>query len=240
MRILAIESSSMTASAAIMTDDVLTAEFTTNYKQTHSQTLLPMIDDMCKITQIPIETIDLIAVSSGPGSYTGLRIGSATGKGIGLALDKPVVSVPTLEAMALNVIGTDRLVCPIMDARRGNVYTGIFGFEYDKCGMTGGLITFLSVSLMSMEELADKINETGMPVMFLGDAVMTCRGMIAEKIQNSYIFAPANMSMPRASSVAVRGAQLAAKGFAADAREHVPDYLGPSQAERKYTGKSEV
>ena len=89
MKILAIESSSITASAAIVTDDCLTAEYTINHKKTHSQTLLPMLDEIVKMTEADLETIDAIAVSGGPGSFTGLRIGSATGKGLGLALDKP-------------------------------------------------------------------------------------------------------------------------------------------------------
>lgn len=88
MRILAIESSAVTASVAILTDDVLTAEYTVNYKKTHSQTLLPMIDEICKMTETEPESFDLIAVSQGPGSFTGLRIGAATGKGMALALDK--------------------------------------------------------------------------------------------------------------------------------------------------------
>ena len=84
MRILAIESSAVTASVAILTDDVLTAEYTVNYKKTHSQTLLPMIDEICKMTETEPESFDLIAVSQGPGSFTGLRIGAATGKGLSL------------------------------------------------------------------------------------------------------------------------------------------------------------
>ena len=107
MRILAIESSAVTASVAILTDDVLTAEYTVNYKKTHSQTLLPMIDEICKMTETEPESFDLIAVSQGPGSFTGLRIGAATGKGIALALDKKMVAVPTLKAMAYNVSETD-------------------------------------------------------------------------------------------------------------------------------------
>ena len=92
MRILAIESSAVTASVAILTDDVLTAEYTVNYKKTHSQTLLPMIDEICKMTETEPESFDLIAVSQGPGSFTGLRIGAATGKGMALALDKKMAA----------------------------------------------------------------------------------------------------------------------------------------------------
>lgn len=102
MKVLAIESSAVTASVAIMTEDTLIAEYTINYKKTHSQTLLPMIDEICRMTETDVSDIDIVAVSDGPGSFTGLRIGAATGKGIALAKNKPMVAVPTLEAMAYN------------------------------------------------------------------------------------------------------------------------------------------
>ncbi len=129
MRILAVESSAVTASVAILTDNVLTAEYTINYKKTHSQTLLPMIDEICKMTETEPESFDLIAVSIGPGSFTGLRIGAATGKGMALALGKDMAAVPTLEAMAYNVYGSSKVICPVMDAKRQHLYTGIYDFD---------------------------------------------------------------------------------------------------------------
>ena len=132
MKVLAIESSAVTASVAIMTEDTLIAEYTINYKKTHSQTLLPMIDEICRMTETDVSDIDIVAVSDGPGSFTGLRIGAATGKGIALAKNKPMVAVPTLEAMAYNLIGDDRLICPVMDARRKHLYTGLYRFNGGK------------------------------------------------------------------------------------------------------------
>ena len=129
MRILGIESSSLVASAAIVTDDILTAEYTVNFKKTHSQTLLPMIDEIVTMTETELGSIDAIAVSGGPGSFTGLRIGSATAKGLGLALKKPLIHVPTVDALAYNLWGAAGLVCPIMDAKRSQVYTGIYRLE---------------------------------------------------------------------------------------------------------------
>ena len=126
MKILGIESASLTASAAIWEDDLLTAEYTVNYKKTHSQTLLPMIDEIVTMTETDLETLDAIAVSGGPGSFTGLRIGSATAKGLGLALQKPLIHVPTLDAMAYEHFGTDRVICPMLDARRSQVYCGLY------------------------------------------------------------------------------------------------------------------
>ena len=128
MKILALDSSGLVASAAIVEDDVLIAEYTTDYKKTHSQTLLPMLDEIRQMIDLDLHTIDAIAISAGPGSFTGLRIGAATAKGLGLALNLPLVEVPTLEGLAFNRLGTDKLVCPIMDARRNQVYTGIYEF----------------------------------------------------------------------------------------------------------------
>ena len=129
MKILGIDSSGLVASAAIADEKNIIAEFTVNNKQTHSQTLLPMIEKVVDMSGIELEQIDAIAIAAGPGSFTGLRIGSATAKGIGLALKKPVVSVPTLEGLAYRVSVFDGIICPIMDARRNQVYTGIYKMD---------------------------------------------------------------------------------------------------------------
>lgn len=131
MKILAIESSSLVASVAVTEDGVTVAEYTVNFKKTHSQTLLPMIDQIAAMTELDMDSVDAIAVSGGPGSFTGLRIGSATAKGLGLALKKPLIHVPTLDAMAWNLYGASGLICPVMDARRNQVYTGLYRFEKD-------------------------------------------------------------------------------------------------------------
>ena len=129
MRILALDSSGLVATVAIVEDEQTVAEYTVNYKKTHSQTLLPMLDEIVKMTEFDLNTIDAIAVAGGPGSFTGLRIGSATAKGLGLALNKPLIHVPTVDGMAYNLFGCKGLICPIMDARRNQVYTGIYRFE---------------------------------------------------------------------------------------------------------------
>ena len=116
MKILAIDSSSLVATVAVMQDDIMVAEYTINHKKTHSQTLLPMIDEIVRMAEICLDDIDAIAVSAGPGSFTGLRIGSATAKGLGLVWKKPLIHIPTVDAMAYNLYGTDKIICPIMDA----------------------------------------------------------------------------------------------------------------------------
>ena len=114
MKILAIDSSGMVASIAVVEGEKLIGEFTVNYKKTHSQTLLPMLDELAKMIELDLDTIDAIAVAAGPGSFTGLRIGSATAKGLGLALDKPLISVPTVDGLAYNLFSSSTLVCPLM------------------------------------------------------------------------------------------------------------------------------
>ena len=130
MKLLAIDSSGLVASVAVIEEETLVAEYTMNYKKTHSQTLLPMLEEIKKSIDLDLSSIDAIAVAAGPGSFTGLRIGSATAKGLGLALDKPLISVPTVDALAYNLYDTDEdtIICPIMDARRKQVYTGMYCF----------------------------------------------------------------------------------------------------------------
>lgn len=196
MNILAIETSSLVASAAIVSDDIMIAEYTMNYKKTHSQTLLPMIDEICRLTEYDINNIDYIAVSAGPGSFTGLRIGSATAKGLGLALDKPLVHVPTVEAMAYNIYDTESLICPIMDARRNQVYTGIYRNK------RGQVTAVKNQCAVSIDELIDTLNKMEENVIFLGDGVPVFADIIDEKLKSIHTYAPPHINRQRAGAVA--------------------------------------
>lgn len=226
MKILGIESSSLVASVAVVTDDVLTAEYTVNFKKTHSQTLLPMIDEIVRMLDMDLETIDAIAVSGGPGSFTGLRIGSATAKGLGLALDKPLIHVPTVDAMAFNLYGAADLICPMMDARRNQVYTGLYrnrsAFEVVKAQCA-----------MDVKELVKELNELGEKVIFLGDGVPVYEAAVRDLITVPYEFAPAHVNRQRGGSVAAMGSWYYAQGRTETAGEHQPDYLRKAQAERE-------
>ena len=134
MRILALDSSGLVATVAIVEDEQTVAEYTVNYKKTHSQTLLPMLDEIKKMIELDMKSIDAIAVTKGPGSFTGLRIGCATAKGLGLALDCPLLAIPTVDALAYNMYGSHAIICPLMDARRDQVYTGLYRFEKTDSG----------------------------------------------------------------------------------------------------------
>ncbi|MCI8956732.1 MAG: tRNA (adenosine(37)-N6)-threonylcarbamoyltransferase complex dimerization subunit type 1 TsaB [Eubacterium sp.] len=231
MRILAIDSSSMVATVAVTTDGVLNAEYTINHKKTHSQTLLPMIDEICKTIELEMESIDAIAISGGPGSYTGLRIGSATAKGFGLALNKPIINVPTMDALAYNMLSSQYIVCPIMDARRGQVYTGIYRFDGTE------MVTIKEQCIIMIDELMYELDKIGMPVMFLGDGVDTQKETIETKMSSEHYYAPASMNRHKASALASLAEIYYQNGKYENAGEHKPEYLRLSQAERELKEK---
>ena len=129
MKILAIEASGLVAGCAVLDGEILSADYNIQHKKTHSQSLVPMMDEVRTMLGMELDTVDAIALSGGPGSFTGLRIGAATAKGLGLALNAPLIPVPTVDAIAYNLYGTDALVCPLMDARRQQTYTGLFRWE---------------------------------------------------------------------------------------------------------------
>ena len=226
MKILGIDSSSLVASVAIVTDDVLVAEYTVNFKKTHSQTLLPMFDEVAAMVELDLHTIDAIAVSGGPGSFTGLRIGTATAKGLGLALKKPLIHVPTLDAMAYNLWGSSRLICPVMDAKRNQVYTGIYRCQ-------SGLEVLKTQCAMDIQELTEELKETAQKVVFLGDGVPVYRDLLEAKLRENCEFAPAHNNRQRAAAVAALGGEYLKQGKTVPAAEFRPDYLRKSQAERE-------
>ena len=235
MTIIGLDSSGIVASAAIVTDDVLVAEITMEYKKTHSETLVPMLDEIVKTSNTDLKDIDAIAIAAGPGSFTGLRIGSATAKGLAYALNKPIVSVPTTAGLAYNFFGSIEIICPIMDARRNQVYTGIYTFENDR------LLTLYDQHPLDIEELTDKLNKEyqGKRVIFLGDGVSKYKDTINEKLELTHIFAPANLNKQHAASVAVLGGKLYSEGKTETAFDHAPVYLRLSQAERERKEKME-
>lgn len=230
MKILGLDSSGLVASVAIVKNDELVAEYTTNYKKTHSQTLLPMLDELRRMIELDLQTIDAIAIASGPGSFTGLRIGSATAKGLGLALDKPLVEVPTLEGMAWNLYGSDRIVCPLMDARRNQVYTAAYTFVQEGEGFL--LNTVIPQGPVDIHEMLEKLVGLGRPVIFLGDGVPVYHGAICEQQGLQYALATPGNNRQRAASIAALGAVYFAKGQTVSAAEHRPEYLRRSQAEQ--------
>lgn len=241
MKVLAIDSSGMTATVAVVEDTQTIAEYTVNFKKTHSQTLLPMIDTMGKMIELDLKSIDAIAVAGGPGSFTGLRIGSATAKGLGLALEKPLIHVPTVDGLAYNLYGCQDIICPIMDARRKQVYTGMYTFarrELEGSKQTELVLDVLEAQNASpIDELIERLNIHGRPVVFLGDGVPVYQDVIREKMRVPFSFAPASANRQRAAVVGALGIQYYKEGKFETAMEHQPDYLRVSQAERERAEK---
>jgi len=245
MKLIGIDSSGLVASVAIMEENKLVAEYTVNNKKTHSQTLLPMLEEIVKNAGLDMSEIDAIAIAAGPGSFTGLRIGAATAKGLGLALKKPIVPVSTVDALAYNLYGTDALVCPIMDARRNQVYTGVYEFvkanradgengENPACmHQTCDMNVIKEACAVPIEEIAEFINKSNREVIFLGDGVPVFAEQLKGLMKVPYSFAPAHLALQKAGCVAGLGMEKFKAGFYEDAAAHSPEYLRLSQAERE-------
>ncbi|MCH5268410.1 MAG: tRNA (adenosine(37)-N6)-threonylcarbamoyltransferase complex dimerization subunit type 1 TsaB [Lachnospiraceae bacterium] len=227
MKILGIDSSGLVASAAVLSEGSIVAEFTVNNKQTHSQTLLPMIEQVINMSGISLEELDAIAVASGPGSFTGLRIGASTAKGLGLALEKPIIPVPTLEGLAYRLAGMDGVVCPLMDARRNQVYTGIFRVQDHRLQVVS------EQKAVDIHEMIQELNELGEKVTLLGDGVPVQRETLQEELTVPWQEAPVHLSRQSAAAVVALAAIYWKEGKIETADEHRPEYLRKSQAERE-------
>ena len=232
MKVLAIDSSGLVASVALVTEDELIAEHTINYRKTHSQTLLPMLDEIVKMTNIDLTELDAIAISKGPGSFTGLRIGAATVKGLAMVLDIPVIPVATVDGLAYNLYQTNSIICPLMDGRKNQVYTGLYKWVDNEFKV------LLEQKALDIEEISKEINKTEEEVTFLGDGVKVFEDQIKEMVEVNYNFVPAHLSRQRAGAIGALGIEYYKKGILMDADEFVPTYLRMSQAERELARKN--
>ncbi|MBQ4524129.1 MAG: tRNA (adenosine(37)-N6)-threonylcarbamoyltransferase complex dimerization subunit type 1 TsaB [Lachnospiraceae bacterium] len=226
LKLLAIESSGNVASVAILEQGKMIAELTMNNKKTHSTTLLPMIDQMIKMCEKDLADFDAIAVTRGPGSFTGLRIGAATVKGLGLAMELPVIPVSTLECLAMNVSESNDIICPIMDARRNQVYTAAYEVK------DGRLQEVLKEEPMDIKDLIEKLKVLEKNVLFLGDGVAVYRNVIAQELKERACFAKEHNMVQRASSLAVLAKEKWEQRVTS--KEFHLEYLRASQAEREW------
>lgn len=223
MLILAFESSAKAASVALCDDDKLISQYSQCSGLTHSRTLLPMAEDMLKNAELKLQDVELIAVAHGPGSFTGIRIGVSTVKGLAWALEKPCVGVSTLEAMAWHALSAGGYVCPVMDARRSQVYNALFKIQ------DGKPVRLCEDRAISLEELAAELHTLAAPVFLVGDGAELTRAFLAEKNIDCRV-APENLLWQSAWGVAQ--AALDNKEFGS-ADSLLPVYLRLSQAERE-------
>ncbi|MDW7671260.1 MAG: tRNA (adenosine(37)-N6)-threonylcarbamoyltransferase complex dimerization subunit type 1 TsaB [Bacillota bacterium] len=228
MKILAVESTSMAAGAALIQEDRLIGEIRTNHKKNHSEQLLPMVDQLLQLCDISLSAIDAFAVSLGPGSFTGIRIGVATVKGLAQALNKPVIGVNTLEALAWQAAAFNGWVIPIMDAQRNLVYTASYSFEVDQAA------TIIEPDVLHIQELMAVLNETKGALYLLGDALPLHRERLKKGLGDRVHFALPIHAMPSASALAQCALKKALAGEGVPAAQIQPVYLRTSQAEKVY------
>lgn len=233
MKILAVDTTASPVSVAILTDGFLTGEFFLNTKTTHSQTLMPLIDTILKTTNTKINDIDVFAVNAGPGSFTGVRIGVASVKGIAMPFDKKCASVSTLEAMAYGMPYTDGIVCAVMDARCNQVYNALFSLD-------NGKITRLTDDrALSVNELSEELVKYSDKIYLVGDGADLCYKAYSENLKN-VILTPANIRYQHAYGTAKVAEKLADENKLCSSDVLMPIYLRLPQAERELNAKQKV
>ncbi len=205
--------------------DGLIAEYALNIAETHASRLMPMIDEVLKDAHLTITEMEAIAVGLGPGSFTGLRIGIATAKGLAMALNKPIVGIPTLDALAHNLSCKLGLICPILDAKRGEIYAALYRYHGDTLEkLTENLV-------LPMRELLTRINE---PVIFLGDAINIYRDLIEEKLGERASLAPHYLRLPRAANLAALALEKLKAGEEGNLHRIKPLYVRRADAEVRW------
>lgn len=225
----------MAGSVALIDGEELIAEYLLNIETTHSERLLSAIDRIMRDAKIQMDDIDGFAISIGPGSFTGLRIGTSTVKGLAFAASKPVAGILTLDAMAENLLFTDHLICPILDARKKEVYTALYKRDEEN-----KLKKFTPDLAIKPKDLLKRIEEK---VVFLGNGIRVYHTLIKEELRDLALFAPSNLGFPRAGNVARLSVDEFEKDNILDLDTFTPFYIRPSEAEiiaRKAREKDKV
>lgn len=228
MRVLAIETATIAGSAAVVDDEEgLIGEVRVDVRIAHAERLMPSIEWLLKTTQVSIKDIDAFAVSIGPGSFTGLRIGLSTAKGFSYAARRPLVPVLTLDAFARTLPYCAYMICPMLDARRNEVYAALYKWQDDRC------LKIMPESAISPVELLKLIQE---PVVFMGDGTKTYSELITSTLNENAIYAPSSKMSPSASTVAELAIEQIKAGLSTDPVSLVPYYIRKSEAEINWKG----
>ena len=233
MKILALESSAKAASCALLEDDAVVGEFFLRTGQTHSQTLMPMAERLLEMGGVSTDSLDLLAVSAGPGSFTGLRIAMAAAKGMAMARDIPCCGVSTLEALAWNLRGFAGTAAAVMDARRDQVYAALFALE------AGEVRRLTQDDALAVADLGKLLAGVKKPVWLVGDGALLCYNQLLEELPDLRL-APAHLLLQRASSVGALARQTARAGGAVSCGELTPSYLRLPQAQRELLARQET
>lgn len=229
MKILAVDTSSFPASVAICDDGVILGEYVIRNQRKHSQNIMVMIERLLCDLAIDVSAIDVFAATTGPGSFTGLRIGISTVRALAQAMNKPVVSINTLKALAYNLSYTDEVIIPMLDARRDEVFTAAYQFK------DNDIIELTEPCVMTIDEIADKYK--GRKTVLLGDGVL----MHCEELEtHGFKFAPIQLMETRASALCVAAMDAVRKNELCDYNGVTPLYLRKSQAERELLEKQKA
>lgn len=226
MKVLGLDTSTLMTTCGVIDENILLGEYSLNQDMSHSEKLVPMVKDVLDNLQIKIEDIDVFGVSTGPGSFTGLRIGIATIKAFAHIFDKPIVGVSTLEALAFNLPYND-VVVPMIDARRDRVYTGIYKWEGKD------LISIMEPTVMEIDTLLDLLDKNHENIVVNGDGSLLFKERILSKLKDKVRFATIGQNMCRASSICELALYKYKKGIVDDYFALAPDYLRESQAQRE-------
>ncbi|MGL6105564.1 tRNA (adenosine(37)-N6)-threonylcarbamoyltransferase complex dimerization subunit type 1 TsaB [Romboutsia sp.] len=230
MKVLGIDTSSMAASVAVIEDNKLICEYTINTKKTHSQKLMPMIENMLRISDIDVNEMDMIAVCEGPGSFTGLRIGMATAKAIAHVNNLPIVGVNSVELLAGNMDLCDKKICSILDAQRTQVYMGQYKLENEE------LVELKGVDVVEIEELIEELKNSNEDWILVGEAVYKYEDKLKET--NNIHIPASSHNVNRASSLCSIAIKKYNKNIAIhDCYSINPMYVRKSQAEVQYDEK---
>ena len=225
MTLLALDTTGSVAGAALVTNEKVLAEINLDVGKTHSQTIMPMVANLLDMTGLSLEQLNYIACSSGPGSFTGLRIGAATAKALAHGADKKIIPVSTLDAMAYNVYDASKLVVPIMDARRERVYTCFYRLE------DGVMRRLTEPMAKEMNTVIEMLTMYNLPVIFTGDGLVPYSDQI---IKSGFEMAPAHLNRQRAAALGYLAIKLAETENAVNHADFSPVYLRKPQAEREY------
>ena len=226
MKILAFETSAKAGSVAVLDKGTLLAESYCNTGLTHSQTLMVMAQELLKQCGVAPAQVQGVAVAAGPGSFTGVRIGVAAAKGFAWGAQLPLYGVSTLEAMALGLGLPSGLVCPVMDARRSQVYNALFEMQDGNC------VRLTEDRAISLEDLGTELKNFEKPIFLVGDGSILCYNILRKELPG-LILPPEHRMHQRACGVGLAALAQIARGKSGDALSLVPNYLRLSQAERE-------
>ncbi len=234
MNIIAIDASGAAGSVAYIKSGKLAGEYYFCDKLTHSQTIMLMLESLKQMIGINLEKVDAVAVTAGPGSFTGLRIGVTAAKVLALSLNVPIIGIPTLDVIANGVTFTDNFICPIMDARRNQVYTALYKYSDDGNGKVERITDYMAIDMNEyIEDIIARAQETNKKVIFLGDGVDVYKDKIVEALGSYALFMPKFINLQHASVLACMAVEEYEKGNTEDPDLFVPMYLRKSQAERE-------